>query len=205
MSESAVEHAVVALRAGKLAVLPTDTVYGLCATAYRSDPVARLYRLKGRPETKPTALVASDLDLLFECVPELRGRAGTIARALLPGPYTLVLPNPARRFRWLTGDTPDAIGVRVPDFEGPGHDILVQVGAIAATSANLPGGPDPRRLDDVPQEIRDGVEATVDGGELPGAVSTVLDFTGDEPRVLREGAAPVEEALDRVRGALGRA
>ena len=202
MSGSTVEDAVAAIRDGQLAVLPTDTVYGLCATAYRSDPVARLYRLKGRPAAQPTALVCRDLDTLFECVPELRGRSGKIVRALLPGPYTLVLANPAHRFRWLTGAAPETIGVRVPDFEGPGHDVLGQVGAIAATSANLPGGRDPRRLEEVPPEIRDGVADLVDGGELPGTVSTVLDFTGDEPRVLREGAASAEEALDRVRGAL---
>src|SRR4051794_13541663 len=105
---------VDALRAGRPVVLPTDTVYGLCAAAYRSEPVERMYRLKGRDGAQPTALVAGSVDMLLECVPELRGRAGVIARALLPGPYTLVLANPARRFRWLTGLRPDTIGVRVP-------------------------------------------------------------------------------------------
>jgi L-threonylcarbamoyladenylate synthase len=161
-----------------------------------------VYRLKGRDETKPTALVAADLDWLFECVPELRGRAGVIARALLPGPYTLILPNPARRFRWLTGTTPGAIGVRVPELEGPGAEVLRRVGAVVATSANKPGGPDPCRLDEVPVEIREAAAALVDGGELPGTPSTVLDFTGDEPRVVREGAAPAAEALERAAAAL---
>ena len=105
-------------------LLPTDTVYGLATNPYRSDYVERLYRLKGREALKPTALVASDLDLLFECVPELRGRSGRIARAVLPGPYTLVLPNPARRFRWLTGARPDTIGVRVPALSGPAAQVL---------------------------------------------------------------------------------
>lgn len=182
-------------------ILPTDTVYGLAATPYRAEPVERLYRLKGREPQQPTALVAADLDLLFECVPELRGRAGTIARALLPGPYTLVLPNPARRYRWLTGTTPDAIGVRVPELSGPAASVLAQVGAVAATSANEAGGPDPRRLDEVPEALRSKA-AAVDGGELPGTPSTVLDFTGPEPRVVREGAAPADEALARVVAAL---
>jgi L-threonylcarbamoyladenylate synthase len=197
-----VDDAVAAIRAGQAAVLPTDTVYGLCATPYREGPVRRIYRLKARPETSPLALVASDLDLLFECVPELRGRAGTIARALLPGPYTLVLPNPARRFCWLNGTTPDAIGVRVPELEGDAAEILRQVGAVAATSANLHGGADPRTVTEVPEEIHAACGAVVDGGELPGTPSTVLDFTGPEPVVVREGAVPATEAIERVTVAL---
>jgi len=202
MSDDAVERAVEAIRAGKPAILPTDTVYGLCATPYASAPVERLYRLKGRELGQPTALLAADLDLLFECVPELRGRAGTIARALLPGPYTLILANPARRFRWLCGPNPGAIGVRVPELPAAGAAVLARVGAVVATSANAPGGPDPRRLDDVPEEIRSRVAAEVDAGELPGTPSTVLDFSGPEPRVVREGAAPAGEAIARVVAAL---
>ena len=78
---SAVDAAVEAIRSGRLAVLPTDTVYGLATNPYSEAPVRRLYRAKGRDDLQPTALVAAGLDLLFECVPELRGRAGTIARA----------------------------------------------------------------------------------------------------------------------------
>src|SRR5213592_4173547 len=133
---STVEQAVEAIRAGKPVVLPTDTVYGLCADAYREAPSLRVYRLKGRPEAQPSALVAADVDLLLECVPELRGRAATIARALLPGPFTLVLPNPARRYRWLTGETPDKIGVRVGELPAPAATVLQRVGAVVATSAN---------------------------------------------------------------------
>ena len=193
-----VEAAVEAIRAGEPVVLPTDTVYGLCTTPYRSDPARRLAQLKGRAESEPIALVAASVELLFECVPELRGRSGEIVRALLPGPYTLVLPNPARRFRWLTGARPDTIGVRVPELDGPGAQVLAQTLAVAATSANLHGGPDPRTLDDVPGEIRDACAALVDGGTLPGIPSTVLDVSGREPVVLREGAA-VAQALGRVR------
>jgi L-threonylcarbamoyladenylate synthase len=121
-----------------------------------------------------------------------------IARALLPGPYTLILPNPARRFSWLTGANPDAIGVRVPELPPEAEAVIGQVGSVAATSANLPGGPDPRRVDEIPAAILEHVGAVVDAGELPGTPSTVLDFTGGEPRVIREGAAQAAEALDRV-------
>lgn len=193
-----IERAVEAIRAGKPVALPTDTVYGLCTTPYRSEPVLRLARLKGREEMQPVALLAESVELLFECIPELRGRSGEIIRALLPGPYTLVLPNPARRFPWLTGARPDTIGVRVPELSGPSAEVLAQVGAVAATSANLHGAGDPRRLDEVPFEIRQACAALVDGGELPGTPSTVLDFSGAEPVVAREGAAPAAEALERV-------
>ena len=197
-----VREAVEAIRAGRCVVLPTDTVYGLCATPYREDAARRLYRLKGRADAQPTALVARDVDMLLECVPELRGRAARIARALLPGPYTLVLPNPARRFRWLTGTNQEAIGVRVPDLPEPARAVLERVGALLATSANRPGERDPRRLEDVPDEFRAACGAALDGGELPGVASTVLDFTGPEPRVLREGAAPAAPALERAAAAV---
>jgi L-threonylcarbamoyladenylate synthase len=197
-----VEAATAAIRAGKPAVLPTDTVYGLCASAYRADPVRALYRLKGRGEEQPTALVVADFELMLECVPEIRGRAATLARVLLPGPYTLIVRNPARRYPWLTGSAPETIGVRVPELTGTARFVLDRVGALAATSANLPGGPDPATLEDVPVEIRAGCAAVVDGGTLPGVPSTVLDLTGSEPRVVRDGAAPAAEALDRLRAVL---
>ena len=196
------DEAVAAIRAGRPVVLPTDTVYGLASTPYREEPVRRLYRLKGRNELQPCALVACDLDMLFECVPELRGRAGRLARALLPGPFTLVLPNPARRYRWLTGSRPDTIGVRVPVLDGAAADVLARVGALAATSANRPGAADPARVADVPPELRSACAAVVDGGVLPGTPSTVLDFTGEEPVVLREGAAPSQRAFELARAAV---
>jgi L-threonylcarbamoyladenylate synthase len=197
-----IEQAVAGIRAGKPVVLPTDTVYGLATTPYRSDAALRLYRLKDRPESMPAALLAADLDVLFECVPELRGRSGVIARALLPGTYTLIFPNPARRFAWLTGSRPDTIGVRVAALPGPAREVLAQVGAVVATSANLHGQPDPRRVEDVAEPIRAAAAAVVDGGELPGVPSTILDFTGEEPQVVREGAVPGAEALERSRAAV---
>lgn len=198
MTDALIDAAVAELRAGHPIVMPFDTVYGLAADPYHSDDARRLYRLKGRAEMQPTALVARDVDYLLECVPELRGRAATLTRLLLPGPLTLVLPNPARRFRWLTGSNPDTIGVRVPELTGPGAEILASVGAVAATSANLPGEPDPSTVAAVPEEIRARAAAVVDGGALPGSPSTVIDLTGPEPRILREGALPAAEALRRL-------
>ncbi len=188
--------AVAALRRGLPVVLPTDTVYGLCALA-TEDATERMYALKGRPPGQPTALLAATVEQLLEAVPELDAH---ILHALLPGPFTLVLPNPERRYPWLTGDAPEAIGVRVPDLPRPAHVVVAAAGPIVATSANLPGGPDPRRLDDVPTELREHAAALVDGGELPGTPSTVVDLTADEPRIIREGAVPSAETLARLEG-----
>jgi L-threonylcarbamoyladenylate synthase len=182
--------------------LPTDTVYGLVASAHREDYATRVYRVKGRQETKPTALLAGSLDSLFECVPELQGRSEVIARALLPGPFTLILPNPVRRFRWLTGVRTDAIGVRVPELPEASQRVVDAVGCLMATSANDPGGPNPVTLDDVPRRIREAVAAELNLGPLPGTPSTVIDFTNDEAFVIREGVVPAADAIARVQSAL---
>ena len=195
---SSVDETIKAIRAGQPVVLPTDTVYGLCGNPYSYDSALRVYMVKRRPGTEPMALLASDVDMLLECVPELRGRAAELARALLPGPFTLVLPNPAGRYRWLVGSTPEKIGVRVPVLQGDAKVVLEKAGALVATSANFAGDPDPRRLEDVDEEIRWACGAEIDGGELPGVPSTVLDLTGSQPRVLREGAVSAAEALARV-------
>jgi len=195
-----IDHAVAALRSGRPVILPTDTVYGLCANPYSEDPVRRAYKLKGRDPHQPSALLASDVDMLLECLPELRSRIGPVLRSLLPGPFTLVVPNPARRYPWLTGSNPVAIGVRVPDLPAPADAVLARVGAVMATSANRHGGPDPASLEEVPPELLADCAAAIDAGELPGIPSTVIDLTGDEPELLREGAVTAEEALKRVAG-----
>jgi L-threonylcarbamoyladenylate synthase len=188
-----IEEAVASIRAGKPVVLPTDTVYGLCADPELESAAREIARLKGRAAQQPIALLARDVDRLLERVPELDQQ---VLRALLPGPYTLILPNPKRRYPWLAGH--DTIGVRVPELPPPAAAVLDEVGAVLATSANLHGGPNPRRVEDVPEEIRAACGAVIDGGELGGTPSTVLDLTGAEPRVLREGAVPAAKALATV-------
>lgn len=185
-----------ALREGLPVVLPFDTVYGLASEPQREESTRRLYELKGRAATQPTALVAASIERLQELLPELD------PTLVLPGPFTFVVPNPAGRFRWLTGTNADALGVRIPQLSGPAKEILDSIGAVVATSANRPGENDPRRLEDVPREIRAGAAATLDGGELPGTPSTVVDVTGPEPRILREGAAPGPDVLRRLQAAV---
>jgi L-threonylcarbamoyladenylate synthase len=198
---SQIDAAVIAVRTGGLVVIPTDTVYGLACDPNRQDAVERLAEVKRRMPEQPIALVAASVEILFDCVPEIAGRLRVVASELLPGAYTLVFPNPAQRFPWLTGGRPDTIGVRVPAVTGVARTVLEMLGAVAATSANLHGGPDPRRVEDVPPEIR-AAAAVVDAGELPGTPSTVIDLTG-EPTVLREGVVPAAEALAHVHRLFG--
>ena len=202
MGSGEAQRVIAALDAGQPVLLPTDTVYGLATSAQREDYATRVYRLKGREATQPTALLAPSIEVLFDCLPELDASARTIVRALLPGPYTLILPNPARRFRWLTGVRTDAIGVRVPVLPEAVQRVVEAVGCVMATSANDPGGPNPVWLNDVPQRIRDAVAAELDLGPLPGTPSTVIDFSRDEPLVIREGIASAAEAIARVQSAL---
>lgn len=182
-------------------ILPTDTVYGLVADGSREAPVRLLARLKRRPAGMAIAVLAASLDAILEAVPELDGPAAHAARALLPGPFTLVLPNPARRLPWLCEANPFAIGIRVPVLPEVSRCVVQDVGFVCATSANLHGGPDPRRLADIPPELLAAAAATVDGGTLPGVPSTVIDLTEPVPKVLRAGAGAVDEALRRLRQA----
>lgn len=194
----AVSDAVTVLRSGGLVVLPTETVYGLCASPRDPAASARINELKRRPE-QPIALVAASVGALADCVPELSGRWQKLLEALLPGPYTLVLPNPERRLPWLSPGREATIGVRVPELPGQAREVLEQFGAVAATSANRHGEPDPRTIEQIPEEIRAAAGAVLDAGELPGTPSTVIDLSGREPVVLRAGAGDPERALDLLR------
>jgi L-threonylcarbamoyladenylate synthase len=175
-----VNDVVAALRAGEPVILPTDTVYGLCCDASTREPTERLYALKRRDLTQPSALLAASVDDLLAAVPELD------ARHVLVGPYTSILPNPARRFPWICGETPEKIGVRVPDLPVAAAAVVRALGVVVATSANLHGGADPRSVAELAPELR--ACPVLDAGELPGTPSTVVDFTGPEPVVLRRGA-----------------
>lgn len=194
-------RAIDAIEAGRPVLLPTDTVYGLCASL--DEPAAKqLAVLKGRDGAKPMAIIAADVTALLGRLPELRGRSETIVRALLPGPFTLILPNPAERYAWLNQASPTTIGIRVAVLPDPTRRVLAAVGAVVATSANAAGGRDPVTLDDVPATIRSACAAELDAGPLSGIPSTVIDFSGDRPTVIREGAASSAEAIARVRKAL---
>ena len=180
------------LREGALCVIPTDTVYGVACAAANEGACARLYALKERPASQSTAILAGSLDrLLGDVLPDLPAAAADACRRMLPGPVTLVVPNPGGRFPWACGAAPDRIGVRVPVLVPAVAALADAVGGLVATSANLRGGPAPGRLADVDPAVRAAAAFAVDGGELPGVASTVVDVTGAEPVVLRAGPADV--------------
>jgi len=191
----AVENAVAALQAGNLVVLPTDTVYGLCASAHNAVAVGRINEMKRRPALA-ISIVAASTEALIECVPEFRLGWQSLLEEVLPGPYTLVLPNPKRRFRSLSPGREETIGVRVPVLPELARQVLEQFGVVAASSANFHGEDDPKTIEEVPEEIRAAVGAVLDVGELPGTPSTVIDLSGLRPVVLREGAGDPRPVID---------
>jgi L-threonylcarbamoyladenylate synthase len=176
------------IRAGKVAVFPADTVYGLACDPESPQAVKRLYALKQRAPDKPAAVMFFNRDRALAALPELGERTAQAIKRLLPGPVTLLLPNPRGRYP-LAGAT---LGLRVPDLPQ-----LQPVGvAVLQSSANHAGGADARRLDDVPEDIRSGADLVLDGGELPGTPSTVIDLRRYEDdgtwAVVRSGALAPE-------------
>jgi L-threonylcarbamoyladenylate synthase len=162
-------------------VFPTDTLYGIGCHAGDDAAIRRVYELKGRPAEKRSAVMYFSMDALPQTGPRVRAAV----EKLLPGPVLVVLPG--------------GMGVRVPDLPALAG---VRV-PVLQTSANLTGGPEPRRLSDVPASLRQGADLVVDGGELPGVASTVVDLSryeeSGEWTVLREGAV----SSDRLAELLG--
>ena len=169
------------LLAGGLAIVPTDTVYGIGCAAGLPEACERLYALKERPADQATAVVFGSVARAAEVL------GAALPEELLPGPVTLVVPNPGRRFTHLCGSSPERIGVRVPELAGAVAELADAVGGLALTSANRRGEAAPGRLSDVPPELRSAAAVVVDGGTLPGVASTVIDLTGSDPVVLRQG------------------
>jgi tRNA threonylcarbamoyl adenosine modification protein (Sua5/YciO/YrdC/YwlC family) len=178
---------------GGVAVFPADTVYGLACDVQNRVAVERLYALKGRRLDKPSAVMFFDLELALAALAELGPRTRAALERLLPGAVTVLLPNPAGRFPLACGADPSTLGLRVPrvpGLEGVRWPVL-------QSSANRTGGPDARRLDDVPAAIRRAAELVIDGGELPGTPSTVVDLRGYEDgggwTIVRAGGLPVSD------------
>jgi L-threonylcarbamoyladenylate synthase len=187
---------------GGVALFPADTVYGLATDPVSREGVRRLYGLKGRAPDRPAAVMFFALGRALEALPELGPRTLAAIERLLPGGLTLVLPNPARRYPLACGPAPDRLGLRVPQLSGPLAPLEDLRRPVLQSSANRSGGPDARRLDDVDAEIRAGVDLILDGGDLPGTPSTVVDLVDYEHdggyAIRREGAVArgaVDEAL----------
>jgi L-threonylcarbamoyladenylate synthase len=190
------------MASGGVAVFPTDTVYGVCCDAEVERAAERMYRLKGRPATRPAAVMFFSIEPALEMLGALPDAERAALEALLPGPVTILLANRTGRFAPACRADPATLGLRVPRLP----ERLAALQAVAApvmqSSANISGEPDARTLDEVPQSLRDGADLVLDGGELAGTPSTVIDlrdfYPGRRWHLLREGALPraaVEELL----------
>jgi L-threonylcarbamoyladenylate synthase len=194
------QHCVAA---GGVAVFPADTVYGLCCAPESAAAVARLYELKGRPPERPAAVMFFTLATALTVLPELSERERAALGELLPGPVTVLLPNRAQRFPLACGPDPHTLGLRVPLLGQRLRALAEVTQPVMQSSANLTGGPEARRLTEVPPALREGADLVLDAGELPGVASTVLDLRHYEERhdwqVVREGPlsrADLSRALD---------
>lgn len=184
-----------ALLAGGVALVPTDTVYGLAAALDVPEGVAALYALKGRPRAQPMQVLLFSPALLAEALGALDTVTRAAAAKVLPGPATCLVPDPAGRYAAAAGEAGGSVGLRAPRMEGA---IASLDFALVATSANHPGGRDPAALADVPADLRAAVPA-FDAGPLPGTASAVIDLravpSGGEAVLIRPGPDP--EAVER--------
>ena len=188
------------IQVGGVAVFPADTVYGLACEPETPEAVERLYAIKGRRPDKPAAVMFFDRDLAFDALPELEPRTRALLARLLPGGITALLPNPLRRYPLACGPDPHTLGLRVPSLDGALAPLREVRWPVLQSSANEAGGVDAHRLDEVPEEIRGEADLVLDGGELMGTPSTVVDLRRFELdgiwAVIRNGAVP-ERDIDR--------
>jgi L-threonylcarbamoyladenylate synthase len=190
--------------AGGVVLFPADTVYGLGCDAGDAAAAARLFELKGRSPAKPAAVMFFDLEPALPLLAAAGPRTTEAATALLPGAVTLLIANPRRRFAAACGPEAATLGLRVPALPPALAALRGVTAALLQTSANHAGEPDAHLLEQVPESIRKGVDLILDGGELPGTPSTVVDLRAFEEagdwRVVRDGAvasAEIEMVLER--------
>jgi L-threonylcarbamoyladenylate synthase len=205
LDEDAADRLRECVTAGGVAVFPSDTVYGVCCDPDNEEAARRLYALKGRPSARACAVMFFSLEDALEELDDLHESEREALHALLPGPVTTLLANRRQRFGPACRVDPATLGLRVPAFEGD-LEALATVGVpVLQSSANLSGGQDARTLEEVPERLREGADLVIDGGELAGTPSTVIDLRDldEEHRwyVLRDGAMP-RERVERALAAL---
>jgi L-threonylcarbamoyladenylate synthase len=183
--KGSIEKAFQRLKAGGLAAFPTDTVYGLGALAFDGKAVELIYLVKERSVEKSIPVLIgdmTDLDRVAVNVPEMAVR---LADSFWPGPLTLVLPKHPEIPSEVSST--GTIGVRIPDHAGA-RSLLRAAGPLAVTSANITDRESPTTAEDVFRQLKGRIPLILDGGKTPGGVpSTVVDCTGSEPLLLREG------------------
>lgn len=187
----AVRRALEILHIGGLIAFPTDTVYGLAAELHSPQGILRLYEAKGRDESKAIPVLVGSVEQLVQVTDGLSGRASRLAARYWPGALTLVVPRRPDLPNELS-ELP-TVGVRMPDHPFA-LELLRASGPLAVTSANSSGMPSPRTAEDVLAQLDGRIELVLDGGPCPGGVpSTVVDCTGEELKILRQGAISAAE------------
>jgi len=187
-AESIVAAAVECLRKGGLVALPTDTLYGLAAAASNDAGVRRLFEAKKRPLGSPLPVLIADLKQVESIAARVPPAAMRLAERFWPGPLTLVFER-SPRFRSLALAGGESVALRVPDHDVPRLIVRALGEPITGTSANLSGRPPATTVDAVAQQLGESVNLAINAGPCAiGVESTVIDFSGDVPRLLREGA-----------------
>jgi L-threonylcarbamoyladenylate synthase len=187
---------------GGIAVFPTDTVYGIGCDPRSRTAVERLYEIKGRHRRRPAAVMFFSLEPALMALPGLLASERAAIAALLPGPVTLLLTNRDRRFPLASAPDPDTVGLRVPQLPQALEALASLNVPLMQSSANFTGAGDVRRLADLPRDLLEQADLVLDGGELAGTASTVIDLRSFEQdrswRVVREGALEISAVEERL-------
>ena len=194
------DAAVRFLCEGGVAAIPTDTLYGLAADAFNSNAIERVFAIKERPEGMALPVLLADSEQLSIVALEVPEAAHILAEAYWPGPLTLIVRRAEDLPMRLTAGSA-TVAVRMPAHPVP-RELARRLGRpITGTSANISGSPDPQSLDELRRQVGERVDCVVNAGPVPaGTASTIVDLTGDTPKLIREGAIPFAE----IAGILGR-
>ena len=181
------------LQDGGVVAIPTDTLYGLAADALNPVAIEKVFAIKERPEGLALPVLLADPEQLHQVADDVPGQLRAVAEAFWPGAMTLIIKRKPSLPPRLTAGNP-TVAVRVPDHPVP-RELARGLGRpITGTSANISGAADPKTLGELRTQVGDRVDLLVASGPVPaGSASTIVDLSGDGPRLIREGAVPFEK------------
>lgn len=184
------------LRAGGVVAIPTETVYGLAASAFSDEAIGKVFTAKGRPQDNPLIVHICDMDMLYEVASEVSDKAKTLANAFWPGPFTMILPKGDKLAQSVSKGLA-TVAVRMPSNEVALEIIRETALPLAAPSANISGSPSPTSADHVIADLDGRIDAVVCSGDAQvGVESTVVSLVTNPPRLLRPGAVTKEELME---------
>jgi L-threonylcarbamoyladenylate synthase len=187
----AIQRALEVIKSGGVIAFPTDTVYGIGVSAYQEEAITKIYQVKERSQLKAIPILISDAEVLEQITTEILPSTKKIINHFWPGPLTLVLPKQSALPNNLSQD--NSIGVRIPD-DNLTRALLRQSGPLAATSANLSGQPSAQTAFQVLEHLGGKIDLVLDGGPTRGGeASTVVDLSGEQPKIMREGPITLTE------------